>query len=319
MGIHIKNNTNENIYIQDLGITLEVNDSYDLLNRFPDKSYRRSGDIILLIANGDILVNDETVDITDKSEALLYFLGKEITLAGAKSIDGRISIQTTPRPVGTMTYFTGIGDDPSDPSLIGNGQLIELDFKTGISTYPIPKLYIDFNTIENKTSIHDAIVSFQNTNFDRVSVHIVPKVTTCTTGENTNFNIYGGYLVLPAAGNGTTAINSQDIKLVESPLKNGVRGTAYWNADYNTSTKTFDNLSPAPLGDGVFNIFSAEIEFVEFVCNWSMLGSAYAIKLITYDSEPLGHNMRLRFTFNSSGDHDFKFATCIHMFREKTC
>ena len=77
---------------------------------------------------------------------------------------------------------------------------------------------------------------------------IVPNVTASSAGTDTNFNLYGGIFIVPAAGDGTLTVNPADIKLVEMTISEvtRMRAPAFWNADYDTATHTFSNITPAP-------------------------------------------------------------------------
>jgi len=339
LSIILKNNTENDIEITDIGITVDALGQKDISYKSSDV-IRRSEILLLNIANNNITLNDGLEDLSS-IEAIRFITGSTTKLQGTTYHDGRLSFHTTPRQSGLMTCFMGKSDSQEDETKVGgsnnyiyvNHIAIENDYTgmtpefsftprgsiVGLDYYLMDPIYFKYNTIVNKTTIHDAIISWVNCIHPvMISVEVVPEVTTYETTTGTNYNLYEGYLIIPAEP-GTGTINPLDILLIESPLnQSGVRKTSYWNADFNIETKQFENITPAYAGDGVYNMFVVEVSFQEFVCEWPLLGS-HTMKLFTSDSEPIGHNMMFKFSFYTCGNHDWQFTCAMHMFREKTC
>ena len=234
-----------------------------------------------------------------------------------KTLDNKIFVQETSRPMNTTTYFTSQGDDISGPTKIGGGQMMSITHNIGDSI--TQNIYIDWNIKENKTYIHEGYVMWKDASFDTLSLSIVPTITTYIAGTNTNYNLYGGYLIIPAAGNGT--ITPVDVHLIEMPISRdrGTRAVAYWDADYSTTTHTFSNIRANPTGLGQYMMFAAEVTLSKFVNKWILLNSGF-IMLQTSDSEEMGCGMRLKFSLNTEGtDHNWQAACGITMHREKNC
>lgn len=235
---------------------------------------------------------------------------------------GKLRVHQTSRKLGTIIQWTGEGDDPSNPSVLGGGETFSFDYKSG-STEPLEK-YIDFNCIENETWLHEGYVTWKNAHMDRIDLSVVTRPTGIdVVGTGGNYNLYGGYLIIPAApGTGTINITS-DITthsggLVYMPENDlGEKQTAFWNADWNTSTKRFENITPAMAGDGEYNMFPAEIELAHFVRGIPLLGDGF-IALNSSDTDQLGSGMRLKMTLDvntdTTADHDVAVACimCLH-------
>lgn len=242
-----------------------------------------------------------------------------VTVIPEREYDGRQMVHATPRYRGSVTCFTSEDDDQTDPSQVwGGANKLQLHHQV---TDPLDQsFYLDFNTIDNRTYLLTGLLSWTGTEFDEWHCCIVPKTTVTSAGTNTNYNLFGGYLVIPAAGDGTLTVNDADRVLVEVPLnENGQRsGAGYWDADYNTTTKVFENIVANNNGTGQFNMFSVEVPFHKYVNTYVMIGSGTA-RLTAFDADMLGHNVRLRFDFKTIGtDHEWKFTGNITMFRKRT-
>jgi len=146
--------------------------------------------------------------------------------------------------------------------------------------------------------------------------------------ENTTFNLYGGYLIVPAAYDGNIFVTS-DISqchggLVQTtPSEDGVMGTSFWNADWNPDTGLFENITPAPYGNGSYNLFAVEVTLATFINKLPLLGDGF-VMLQTSDVEQWSHGWRAKFsqfTYIDSehglGDHDWQVAMYITLHRAR--
>ena len=144
--------------------------------------------------------------------------------------------------------------------------------------------------------------------------------------ENTTFNLYGGYMVIPAAYDGNIFLTSDITQchggLVQTtPNEEGAMSPSFWNADWNSTTNLFENIAPAPLGDGQFNLFAAEITLATFINKLPLLGDGF-VMLQTSDVEQWSHGWRARFsqttyvnTDDGFTDHDWQVAMYITLHR----
>jgi hypothetical protein len=231
--------------------------------------------------------------------------------------DNKLIVQSSPRPIGTYACFLSEGDSTAHPHIVGGGTAICIDHDTGDSTNQV--IYVDFNTIENKTYMQEGYGLWDGAYLDTMNLDIVPTLTAYTSGTGTNYSLYQGYLIIPAAGDGDITVQSQDIRLVEIPysLDNpSIRQSqAFWDADYSTETHQFSNIRPAPLGDGQYNMFGSEVVFQRPV-NLRLVGS-HVLNLKTNDIAQIAHGIRLRFSFNTfAPDHDWEMSVVLAMHRE---
>ena len=241
-----------------------------------------------------------------------------------QDLSGKTRVHQTSRPLGLMTYFTGSGDDPNDVTSYGTGEDFYIKHSIGDSTSQ--ELYLDFNIVENETWIHEGYMIWENAKFDYVSLMIVPRVTGTTIGLSTNFNFYTDgkvHLIIPAAGDGTCQIttdiydpNGGLIYIPDSDL--GIPPVAFWNADWNSSTKKYENITAAPYGNGRYNMFYEEDILYRFVNKVPVLGNGFQ-RLQSSDTERLGHGMRFKtIAHTHNTDHDWSIACALTMHRDKT-
>lgn len=288
-------------------------DEYYSIQIEENAKWANDSTVLSAIGSADALMNDGTIDITDVSIAINFLKDN-----AAKSNDNKQFVLQTSRPLGTQIYFTSEGDDDSDPTLVGGGEAISIVHATGDPTEQTKT--IKFNIKENSTFLHEGYLIWGGAVFDSVSMSIVPEVTVTSAGTNTFFNNYGP-IVIPAAGDGTVIIAPEDIMLVENPI--GIdfcdRKPGFWNADYNSTTHEFENITAAPLGNGAYNMFNTEIVLNRFVNKVLMLDDGFMM-MQSAESVGIGHGMKFKFTTLTNGtDHNWKATIILTMHRQKTC
>jgi hypothetical protein len=316
----IKNNTDTFLTIEDLGITIPPRDVVNISKIIDEIDLVRSDDIIRLITSDQVIINDGFQDL-DMSSALRHITGH--TIAAVTDISGKIRVHQTSRKLGLRINWAGCGDSQESVSKIGGGQSFSVIHNIG---EPDPEyMYIDYNIVENETWVHEGYVTWKNCYMDSITLEMVPRITLTQPGTSTNYNLYNGYMVIPAAGDGTidlvediTHPNNGLIFMPDGDLRE--KPTAFWNADYNSSTKHYENITPAPYGDGRYNMFSIEIVFARFLNSMPLLGDGF-ISLNSSDTDQLGHGMRLKMKANTCKlveDHEWAVACLMCLHRQKS-
>ena len=242
-----------------------------------------------------------------------------------RDASGKLRVHQTSRNNGTMICWTGEGDDTSDPTLVGGGTPLSFAYKIG-QTDPLVR-YIDFNLVENKTYLHEGYISWQSAELDWIDLQLVSRVTGTVAATGTTFNLYAGYLIIPAyPGTGTiqltTDITQIDGGLVYMPLNDqGLRGPSFWNATWDKAIQRYTNITPAPTGNGQYNMFDQEVVLAHFVRHMHLLGDGF-IALNSSDTDELGSGMRLKLTADTNKettvDHDWAFACLLCLHRQKS-
>lgn len=242
-----------------------------------------------------------------------------------RTLDGKQTTHESSRPFGTTTGFTSQGDatntwDGTVSTQVWGGSMLKIEH--GETDGTIQQAHIDFNVKENRTFMHEGYIMWEGATFDTICLDVVPTVTPCSADSSTSYNLYEGYLITPAApGTGTIKVDATEMRLVEMPLARdtGIREPGYWNADYDTTTHTFSNITPDYTGGGIYNMFGAEIPMVRFVNRVLLLSSGF-LCLQTADVDELGHGMRLRLTACTNSDatsHQWKAGIMLTLNREK--
>jgi len=99
----------------------------------------------------------------------------------------------------------------------------------------------------------------------------------------------------------------------------GAAPVAYWDADWNATTKVFDNITPAVDGSGRYNIFGAEVSIGKWFNKLPLIGSD-SNTFESSDTEQVGHGIRFKMTINTNtdvADHAWSVACIACMHRER--
>jgi len=329
---------------------MSVKYTYSISNDFPNQKVNPTG-LTNAIRNATITVALDYIN-TDNDDCDVWFKlalsgAEETTLSGVvaahtaapmssdpapvtlgdelRDRSGKLRIHQTSRALGTGTCWMGVGDDCCDPHNVGGGEPMTFDYNTASGTTTLTK-YIDYNCINNETWLHEGYITWKNAHFDTLTLEMVPRVTTYTASSGTYYNLYGGYMVVPAAGDGTIELTSDITKhdggLIYMPDNDlGEPPTAFWNADWNTSTKEFENIAAAPYGDGRYNMFAVEVTLARFLNKAPFLASGFIV-LNSSDTDQMGHGMRLKMIFDIAEHHveesvGIACIMCLH--RDKSC
>jgi len=300
------------------GKVLDPNDEYTI----PDNDriiWSTNDPVLSAITDDKLQVGNDTIYLTSYSDQISYLKDDD-----PKDSDGKVLTHETSRPPNTTTTWAGEGDDTDDITNIGGGTRMIYDH--GDSDPTTENLYIDFNIIENQTFLHECYINWKDANFDSVIGRLVPTVTPTTPSSNTNYTNYwmGSYetpLIIAAAGNGDIVVNNEDRVLVYMPVdqNTGIRPPSFWNADWNSTTKQFENIAFAQNADGEYNMFKFETSLAMFLARLSFVG--YGDRRVqSADRHEIGQGMRIKLIFNTHGDnHAWKMAVTVAMHRFDTC
>lgn len=269
---------------------------------------------------GDIKCPDNKEHVVDSTKAVLINKIND----EPRDPSGKLRVQPTSRKIGTMTCWIGCGDNPANPLDVGNGQDFILQHNIGDPTSQ--NIYLDFNCVMNETWLHQGYLTWSNTKFDHVTLQMVTRATGLIPGTNTNYTLYGGYLVIPAYGQGnynipaiTNNSMNHDMGLIFMPTdENGMQPQSFWDAEWDNINKRYINITPAPMGNGHYNMFALELPLSKFVNKVHLLDNGFQC-LSSDDATQLGHGMRMKLTCTTSGaDHNWSIACILTLHRKKT-
>jgi len=285
-------------------------------------SWSTNDDVIGAITTNLIQIcNDDGSSVGGYSKQIDYLKGRQpVEINNPKSLDGKLVYHTTPRQLGTYAYYTGSSDDINRVFNVGgssdDSELICGKHNIGNSSVQV--YYKDINTIANESFIRTGLIQWQGANNDHISLEIVPRLTSYVSASNTNFNIYAGTLIIPAAGDGL--VYPTDVSLVQCVQNEfGKKPAGFWDADFNHSSGIFENLRAAPQGNGNYNMFVNEMVLSRFVNKFMLLGDGVFF-LPSDDITQLPHGVRLKITTVTRGeDHVWSWNANLHLYRKKTC
>lgn len=207
---------------------------------------------------GGILAQDNLADLLDD----LPILVEEVTLKKEpQEPDGRRVVVSSPAREGFNTFFTGAGDDMSNPPFYGRGEgpEIAISFSYG----EVGTRATEFQYAE-PIELHDGEVHWDTEAFgfgDHFTLKaripgtaVTPNGT--TTGNCNLVDYYGlGNVIVPAPGNGTHDVDLATARPVPAGRTDNGDYTGYWDVEYGTGAVSA-SLSP---GEAQFNLLDFEV------------------------------------------------------------
>lgn len=319
MKVILKNNTDLLQNISDIGLVIYPNDEKSIDTDIIQ--VKLSKQLIKLISDGIITVNNFIRDLLP-SEGVKFIITNELM---PLDIDGKLFVHQTSRNPGTTTYWTGRGDKADNVSDVGNGEYLTLSNFPGEPSKTVK--YMDINSINNDTNLHEGYFIWENAKYgDYISLSVVTNTVEFIPSAGTNFYNYYDVVIIPSNGQGNVQVTTD----LTNPCisggsfvqvytdETGYRPPAYWNAVYNDTTKLYENITPAPSGDGEFNLYPNEIIGNRFVNNIPLIGSGFE-RLQASDSTIFPHGMRLKLEMHTTNDdHEWHVSGIITMHRERT-
>jgi len=303
----IKNNTLE-IKIW-CGQEIQPNEYYQI-KLDEDNMWNNNSELLIAIANSSAIINDGEKDIVNINEAINWLKGNQ----GQYSKDGKQITWSTPRILGTHLVFSGVSDAVDEDEIsIWDGDKFKFHHKVGETD--LVKEFT-FHTIENITTLNEAIVSWKDCDFDEVTIEILPKKTTYEVGVNTNFQSYGS-IIVPVTGTGNiTPIKMEFVNGTIDELGN--KSPGFWDATWDTVNHEWTNIIPQPSGSGAYNLFIADVVLYTLAKDILLLDSGI-IKYGTNEASLYLHDTKLRISAKTNlPDHEWKLALNFVLCRQKT-
>lgn len=300
------------------GIEISPQETKDLLNEgVTQVDLLRDENLIIDWSKGLIIVSDGVRELTSINELIALLKGG---LGSLRTTDNRLIVKPNVRPIGTSGFYTSKDDNILIPGDIGNGDnVVELDHKIGD---PASQTITQrFNVEGNRSWIFEGYLKYSGAKFDRFCFYISTETTPVVETSGTNFQRYPSKgIIIPAAGTGDVSIDTSNLTTLVGVVPRtdfGTYPTAFWDADYNTSTGKYENLTPNPYGKGKYNIFYQEVVLKRYINNLGLLGTDF-FKFETTDPSELSSNLKCNYMFTTTGeDHDWQAIVFISMFREK--
>jgi len=284
-------------------------------------------------SDDDVLsaVTNDLLQIGDGEEWLVPY-SEQLALLRSNTMPERDScnkdmVHQSSCPLGAVTGWFGIGDNPASPSVVGGGQRFICHHKVGDSSPLV--VTADLNLKENEGYIHEGFIECKDAILDYIHAEIIPAVTTTTPGSGTNYLNYNGTgIIVYAPGAGDLSISGvAAMKPVQvfQDVNTKIKPAAFWDFDYDEGTHTFSNPTPKPNGDGNYNLFCSEDVYQTFPKRFwhavPLLGNTMKW-MQSDDAVPLGCNLRIRLKFythidgEDAPDHEW-FAAVTSVIHRK--
>ena len=234
---------------------------------------------------------------------------------------GKLRVHQTSRKEGLAIHWTSEGDDRSDPKIFGKGK--DLSHVHNIGDETSHTVYVDFNSLENESWVHEVVLTWKGCFLDIVTVDIVPDVVSIVDSTSSTFTTYGPLIIPAAPGTGTIDL-AQDVLAYggglvsrDSPSDPFVASSpAFWDADWNSATGRFENLRSNPTGDGQYNMFHTELILNRTFNRIQLLGYGFQV-FNSSDTDELTHGLRLKCIFETRlPDHDWAISGIVVMHRK---
>jgi hypothetical protein len=156
---------------------------------------------------GELSIDDQTLLdglVAAHSGESLAALPTDVVINGARfDLDGKQVVVPTPAPRGSYTWYTSCGDALTPEIVRGGGTPARITFNAEETGTKTAELHFS-----EAVYIHDGEINWSSPSefdgTDLFSVYIKFGVTTVTEniGGTGNCNLYNGYVIIPAAGDG---------------------------------------------------------------------------------------------------------------------
>ena len=277
-------------------------------------------------------------DISNTEETILDSVVANHDVSKAKIEDhevdhqNKLFVHQSSRPLGTDTFYTGEDDFGQILSFFyTQGKFTSVHQNSAIETDEEDpekdkscSAYYEFNTFNNDTYLHEAIVQWEKCRTEFITCQIVPKVTPTIPGSYTNWYMYPNGVIVPSEAHGNIELAGQVCPIEMTPDQDtGIRTPGYWDIEYNEDSTDFDYTTLAfnPDGEGVYNLFGMEVPLASFVRRIPLLGSTSSWNILpSSDTAKIGKGMRIKMKIDASvhtPDHDFIICISFIMHRQK--
>lgn len=325
MKIIAKNQLSQILPLKDIGYNLSSNDEIDLLSlNIPLSTIQNSQNLMIQISTKNIIINDGERDLSP-AEAVHHIFFNPNYGDIPKTNLGKIEVDPSLTPYNTVSTYTSFGDDFTDPYDIGGGQEFEIVHTKG-ENETTQTIYLDFNTLDNLSYLVEGSLFLENAIRDRVTFELVSNSIPYTIADGeSEYKLVNDYLIVPNSNplNGIS-INIPSLAggdllcnggLVYAPLNSdGEKINGYWNATWDNENQIFKDISPAPNGDGSYNLYSVEVPFIKIVD--SIYSHSILKPFTSQDIDQIAHGTRFKLTIKTRGDdHSWAISGELKLYR----
>jgi len=302
MSKNLRNNSStQSLTIRDIGIVLLPSEMRNL-DYIDAVSLAHSVDLIDALIHEDATGNDGTQDLT-LNDAIDMF--RDYQQKFEMSADNKLMANSTPRPKGTYTYFTGRADD-LDLEQIGKGEKFWLYNDSTASE--MSKDFKFLHSVDDGIYIRDGYYGYKNGGWeDCASMILVSEPTPLYDSTSGQLSVLDDHRII---GN-----PSGDKMFAGTPvLVPNWDTSGYWNYD-STSGLEF-----CPDATAAYDLYDNEHETFRFADEVPCYDNSYGlVYLDSDDCEQLQSGYFIRITFyNKSGQTGQRVWGILNMYRKRT-
>jgi hypothetical protein len=302
----IKNTSDADIFITEIGQHILVGEELDLVNSYSTEEIARFDSLIPLVASGIAVVNDGLADygVADGIRLLMDIeVPRSVDADGYQYIhiagnplayDNKMIVYASPRPLApkTYTHYVGRGDDLQS-SLHG-----ESDVQFAITCSGAYE-EVDFKFIsDGMVYIRGASFGWENCAWGtEVSAEMYSDLTplyTAASGNLYDVNAYHRIYIpmdeygTPSGGLYSFAGNPVPVPALDA---NG-NPTGYWDVSADGLSLSYNSTL-----SGAYDLYDVEVQVARFVQKIPLYGNNYSLKSLESDDVeyvPPGYFMRMR-------------------------
>jgi len=184
------------------GETLADGETFDIIGENNLQVWRGDGDVMLSVAQGNLIVNNGSEDILNVTDAWRYLSGD--TLPKSKLDNTKVAVHSSPKPdisgITTYAVWTGAGDDPATGD-IGEGDLLHFESEVGVAEKIID---VHFSPVHGRIWLHEGYVKFNGAGIgDNMSAEVIATATPLQQSVALDLVVTDNWITFAPGGPGT--------------------------------------------------------------------------------------------------------------------
>ena len=309
--IKIKNTTGSNKTYQS---QLILPNEYYQIELFELTGYISDNIVFTAIANGDLVVNNGTIDLINAIDGWNWLSGDDAMMAKSE-IGNKVWVHESAKPElpgkHFYTQWAGAGDVPPTDT-IGNGQSLDASTVIGQPTTTVD-VYFDYDF--GDIWIHEAYAMWELASFgDEFNVDVMAGANIMQTSVNLDYIIESDLVKIAPGGAGTGTHGFSASPILSPACNKTTYGVCdgFWNYD------TTNGLTPSA-GIGKYNISTVDVTVNRFINRAPVMGNNYhPMRYVSSDTAQMIPGYFLRLTLVNNSNTVWHLSTMMNVYRERT-
>lgn len=292
------------------GVTLDDGETHDIAGESNLQVWRADNDVMLSVAQGNLIINDGSKDILDVTDAWRYLNGD--TLPKSRLDNTKVAVHSSPKPdiSGLTTYavWTGAGDDMGTGDL-GAGPLLHFESEVGVAEKAVD---VEFHTDHGRAWLHEGYIKFTGAGTgDEMTADVIARATPLQQSVSLDLVVEDNWIKFAPGGPGTGThgfLDSDKIALIQRSYS--MDGD--WDYDGQSLTP---NLS----GTGLYKISDIERIAHRFVNRIPCYGTASNFFTLSSDeTTELPANYFLKVCQKNVSNTVWHASVILEIYRQRT-